>query len=534
MDNDLNDDSNAEPAAAGLTNDTPLSGADVVARALASWRDKGRTNESLVPLLEYLLDRVHAERVFFVSLGSGGAYRVRAARNTDGEAVHDADRWISHFAVQRALSQGTVQFFSDTRSDRRFRTEGERDNATRIRAILVVPIGRAADDCFLYFDSRFRPIDWRDSDSGSSEFQPAFDFLGFWHEFDVSERAVRAAERRLERLRKSTEQATSGRQPAAKVAQHSEREVEFHGFLTRCPALITVVGELELLAKSNLSIVIEGESGTGKEVLARGIHAASGRTGQFVSLHCGAIPESLVEIELFGHEKGAFTGADKSRTGLLELARGGTLFLDDVGEMREELQNALLRVLETGSYRPVSGAKEETSDIRVLSASLIGPEGEHATSTLRHDLFYRLAGARFRIPPLRERSEDIVLLAKLFYDRHRSSDDPAWVAPVIEGAMLAYDWPGNCRELDNLLLRMVALGADSFDVKRFEEITGFRPAETAPASRTDIKSVVDRAEREVILRALRENDGNKSLAARSLGLSRKTLYRRMEKHGIPL
>ncbi|MCA8962277.1 MAG: hypothetical protein KDC38_17250, partial [Planctomycetes bacterium] len=174
----------------------------------------------------------------------------------------------------------------------------------------------------------------------------------------------------------------------------------------------------------------------------------------------------------------------------------------------------------------------------VISSSLIGSHGERSTGSIRHDLFFRLSGARFVLPPLRERGEDIALLSRLFYDRYRGDDDPEWVAAEIEAAILAYHWPGNCRELDNFFRRVVALGAETIDVHRFEEITGFRaiePEVNGPRNvGTDIRSVVERAEREAILRALRENDGNKSLAARALGLSRKTLYRRMEKHGIPL
>ncbi|MEM7263149.1 MAG: sigma 54-interacting transcriptional regulator, partial [Planctomycetota bacterium] len=361
----------------------------VLASALASWRRTGRVTEALPQLVAAAIAASQAERGFLFTYSDEGNYRVRLARNADGEPLVDAVRWISHFVVQRALLSDGPIFFEDTRSDRRFRTEGEREAGAKTRAIAVVPIRVADEDVFLYLDARFREIVWNETTLPALE--PIFDLLTVLLEVESAEQAVRATERKyerkIERLERDAQPAEPAvRRPTVRTSANVEREVDFHGFRTRNPALIESVAELEKLAPSMLSILVEGESGTGKEVMARAIHAASGRSGRFVSLHCGALPETLVEIELYGHDRGAFTGADRARTGLLELARGGTLFLDDIGEMTDELQNGLLRVLESSTYRPVSGSEERTVDVRVLSSSLIGNEGEHTTTSIRHDL----------------------------------------------------------------------------------------------------------------------------------------------------
>lgn len=506
----------------------------VLLRAMACWR-RGDRAEGLSAILEWILNASAAERALVFSVGSEGAYRILGSRNTDGEAIREAERSISLFAVRKARDAGEGSFFADTRLDRRFRTEAERTLGVKTRSIWVIPLETGTEglgDIYLYLDSRFRPIE-RPTESG--EFELAIEALGFWSRFDRQERENRTLERRVRRLRQSRH-AESGAtsRPVVRLPEEASREVDFHGFVTRCPELIAEIGELRNLAKMLLPILIEGETGTGKEVLARAIHAESERTGKFVSLHCGSLPASLVEVELFGHARGAFTGAEAARTGLFELARGGTLFLDDIGQMSTELQNALLRVLETNRYRPLSDPEERVADVRVIASRRLGADEAGEATKLREDLYFRLAGAKVVIPPLRERGEDIPLLTELFLARYSNEADGD-MPEDFAAALLTYHWPGNTRELENIVRRLVALGSREFDAERFAEVTGLDQVGTVEGPRAhDIRSVVDRAEREAIIRALQKHGGNKSHAAKALGLSRKTLYRRMEKHGIPL
>lgn len=505
----------------------------VLLRAMACWR-RGDRAEGLSAILEWILNASAAERALVFSVGSEGAYRLLGSRNTDGEAIREPERSISHFAVRRARDSGETSFFADTRLDRRFRTEAERTLGVKTRSIWVIPLEAGPEgqgDTFLYLDSRFRPIE---PPSEVKEFELAIETLGFWSRFDRQERENRTLERRVRRLRRSRHAEAGASRPVVRLPEEASREVDFHGFVTRCPELIAEIAELRNLSKMSLPILIEGETGTGKEVLAHAIHEESGRTGKFVSLHCGSLPSALVEVELFGHARGAFTGAEAARTGLFELARGGTLFLDDIGQMSTELQNALLRVLETNRYRPLSDPEERAADVRVIASRRLGSDDAGETAKLREDLYFRLAGAKVVIPPLRERGEDIPLLTELFLGRYSDETD-GQVPEDLAAALLTYHWPGNTRELENIVRRLVALGSRDFDADRFAEITGLDQVGAAPGPRAhDIRSVVDRAEREAIIRALQKHGGNKSHAAKALGLSRKTLYRRMEKHGIPL
>ncbi|MEM7164682.1 MAG: sigma-54 dependent transcriptional regulator [Planctomycetota bacterium] len=501
--------------------------------ALAAWNERARFADLLPPLLEWLLQRVQGERALFFTTTKGGGYRVRSSRNVDGEPVRDAERWISHFAVQGALPSGQPRFYPDTRADRRYRTEGEQETGARSRSILVVPVGESG---VIYCDSRFSEIIWSDGDAAlQAELAVIGQLVIAALRHEETARGARELERRLHHAQDELAAA-----PAPAVSQlppsadNRSWEIDFHGFRTRCPELINAIEELRRLAQSDISLFISGESGTGKEVLARAVHAESKRSGPFVSIHCGAIPSTLVEIELFGHERGAFTGAEQERQGLFQQARGGTLFLDDVEEMSQEMQLALLRVLESGKFRPVSAEAEVDADVRVVCTSRHDPQAETLHGALREDLYYRLAGSVVVVPPLRKRREDVLLLARAFLQAGEEGGTTSTLTPDVEAAMFFHDWPGNIRELKNFILRCQALSDPQLTLARFHEVTG-ASAETIDRAKRggEVRSVVEQAEREAIIRALVQCGGNKSMASRLLGLSRKTLYRRMEKHGIP-
>lgn len=505
-----------------------------LSRALEAWNQKGRLADLAVPMLEWLLAALKAERAYLVMVTAGGVYRVRTCRNVDGESIKDPERWISHFALQRAIEHGRTTFYADTRLDRRFRTEGEVEAGFKTRSILVAPLHVAEVEGAIYCDSRFAPIEWEGKASAGIELQVGI-VIELLHAAFRAE-FVEARRRELERkLRLAGERREPEPRRAASAVRTALKEFDFHGFVTCSPPLIATLEELRLLGQSAIPIFIQGESGTGKELLARAVHNESGRVGPFLSLHCGAIPSSLVETELFGHKRGAFTGADQDREGLFQQAHGGTVFLDEVESMPAEMQVAFLRVLETGRFRPVSSETERETDVRVISTSQHSLEADGG-GELRADLYYRLAGAEFHIPPLRERREDILLLTRrILTQLCEGRSAPLTISPQAEAALLAHDWPGNVRELQNLLRRLVALGESDLSQLHVECLpTGKGPLGEShdDSQRRDMRSVVDRAERQAIIQALMDCGGNKSLAARRLGLSRKTFYRRLEKHGI--
>ncbi len=512
-----------------------------LAAALAGWQRRRRLTDLVPPLLDWCLPRFQAERALLFTDRVDDGYHVWGSRTIDGETIAQAEKSIAHFAVMRAEGSDTPTLFHDTRSDRRFRTEAERDHGVRSRSILLIPLPGTDPRTSIYLDSRFRVIDEPREDD--LEWQTVRDLFALALTQYSDRRGRLDAERKLKRREKALEsRETRAPSEAAKrlrPARPAVDPVEFHGFLTRNAALIESLDELRRLAPSDVPVLIEGESGTGKELLARAVHTASGREGRFVTLHCGTIPETLVEVELFGHLEGAFTGADRAREGLLAHARAGTVFLDAVEEASPTLQGALLRVLETGKYRPLASEEEIESDVRIISAVLEAPDtdanaasGGRLESEIRTDLYYRLAGARVFLPPLRERREDIEpLLARLFSRAAGKNATPLYGEGVKE-ALIAHDWPGNAREMENLARRLVALGEPTLTEIRFREITGVE--RVAPRVDGEMRHVVERAEREVILRALHEAGGNKSVACQLLGWSRRTLYRRMQKHGIPL
>jgi two-component system NtrC family response regulator len=312
----------------------------------------------------------------------------------------------------------------------------------------------------------------------------------------------------------------------------------FENIVGTSPALRSVLADLDRAADSDATVLILGESGTGKELVARALHLRSARReSPFVVVNCGAIPESLIESELFGHRRGAFTGATEDRTGRFERASGGTLFLDEVGELPPALQPKLLRVLQEGEIDKIGAAAPVKIDLRVIAASHRDLEARVRNGTFREDLWYRLNVVPLRIPPLRERLEDIPVLTEHFLVRHARRHGRAVprLGPEIFDRFQRHDWPGNVRELENLLERLVVLG-------RSEEVT----VEDLPAAlreelprfggaRVELPHggiVLDDLERGLIEEALRRCSNNRSAAARFLGISRQTLLYRMQKFGL--
>ena len=303
-----------------------------------------------------------------------------------------------------------------------------------------------------------------------------------------------------------------------------EQRYGFENIIGRSPALQRVFEQVRAVAEADASVLLIGESGTGKELVARAIHHNSGRRdGPFVAVNCAAIPDTLLESELFGHEKGAFTGADRKRRGLFADANGGTLFLDEVGDIALPLQAKLLRVLQDKAVRPVGGSQEIQLDLRLISATHQDLPVMVTEGTFREDLYYRLAVIPLRLPSLRERVEDIMLLATHFLERATASLGKALKGFDDEATawLLHYRWPGNVRELENVVERAATLAGGPRVT-----LADLRTEFAAPASSGSARPTLAELEADYIQRVLEETRGDKVAAARILGVSVRTLQRR--------
>jgi DNA-binding NtrC family response regulator len=293
-------------------------------------------------------------------------------------------------------------------------------------------------------------------------------------------------------------------------------------------SMAAVCAIINRVAPLRSTVLIQGESGTGKELAARAIHERSGRPGSFVAINCGAVSPELLESELFGHVKGAFTGAHQAREGLFSFAHGGSLFLDEIGEMPLAMQAKLLRVLEEKTIRPVGGNQESPIDVRIIAATNCDLGSEVAAGRFREDLFYRLNVVAVRLPPLRERPEDIPSLTRFFLDQ--LSNELGLPAPEVEHRDLdqlrRYGWPGNVRELRNVVERCLLLGRRPGQCIAPNQAFG---ASEPKAGDQDVS--LEAVERRHILSVLDTCEGNKSAAARELGVSRKTLERKLKAWG---
>ena len=302
--------------------------------------------------------------------------------------------------------------------------------------------------------------------------------------------------------------------------------------------MIELLELMERAAAFKATVLLTGESGTGKEVLARAIHAQSPRRNEaFVAVNCGAIPEALLESELFGHSRGAFTGADRARRGLFVEAHGGTLFLDEIGELATPLQVKLLRVLQEEEVRPLGQSKPRQIDVRVIAATARELESEVENGRFREDLFYRLNVVRLHVPPLRERPQDIPLLVDHFFSHFRESlGKPlhALADEVLE-RLVAYPWPGNVRELENVIERAVILASgDRISLRELPENVVTRTSAPGKTGAQDLglKRARRALEAELIARALRETNGNRTHAARLLEISHRALLYKIKEYGV--
>ena len=351
----------------------------------------------------------------------------------------------------------------------------------------------------------------------------AYDYLTKPLDFDVLRLSL---ERALDHTRLATEN-----QELRRRLTHQESPI-----LGRSQPVRELVEMVETVAPTEATVLITGESGTGKELVARAIQTASLRKDKpFVTINCAALAENLLESELFGHEKGAFTGADRRREGRFVQADKGTLFLDEIGEMPLSLQAKLLRVLQQGEVQRVGSDEPLTVDVRVIAATNRVLADEVAAGRFREDLFYRLNVIGLEVPPLRARQEDIPLLAAAFLERHAAANRKSLkgFTPQAMDAMLRYSWPGNVRELENAVERAVILTTTDYVTERALPLT---VQNAPPAAEDDLSALgsmsLEDVEKKAIEATLRETEDNKSEAARRLGITRATLHSKLKKYGL--
>ena len=355
----------------------------------------------------------------------------------------------------------------------------------------------------------------------------AYDYLAKPFQPGEAVLAIRKAQER-ERLRRQSRL----------LQREVERSVGERSIVAASPAMIEVLETIERVAEFKATVLLTGESGTGKEVLARALHAQSPRREEaFVAVNCGAIPENLLESELFGHARGAFTGADRARRGLFVEADAGTLFLDEVGELPLSLQVKLLRVLQEEEVRPLGESKSRRVDVRVIAATARALEAEVAAGRFREDLFYRLNVMRVHVPALRERREDVPLLVDHFLEHFRKAlgRPVRGIADDALARLVAHPWPGNVRELENVIERAVILARGDRVTVRELPTNVVHPDPGADAAGTgdmSLRRARRAAEIEAIRAALRATGGNRTHAARVLEISHRALLYKLKEYGI--
>jgi two-component system response regulator HydG len=344
----------------------------------------------------------------------------------------------------------------------------------------------------------------------------AYDYIG--KPFDEEELLLKVA-RALER------------KALVKEVQDLRQELQAQGqIVAASKEMRDVLARIDQVAPTDATVLIEGESGTGKELVARAIHQGSLRRARpFIPVNCSTFPETLLESELFGYEKGAFTGADKSRKGLFEAAHTGTLFLDEIADMPLPLQGRLLRVLQEGEVRRLGSTQPIGVDVRIVTATNKKADALVAQGILRDDLFYRLNVVRISIPPLRERPDDIIPLAQHFLGvyKKKAKTKIAGFAPDAAQAMLAHPWPGNVRELENAVERGIILCRSSSVTA--QDLSLGKPL---PDTGSDAGLTLKELERRHTLAALERHNGNQAETARELGIGRNTLWRRLKEYGL--
>jgi len=478
-----------------------------IARNLLQENDYG---ELLTNILDMTIQALGAERGCVVSREKG-EFRATAARNFRNQTLAEKEREISTTIAGMAVQEGRVLRFHNAQESEILR---DKKSVRKLhpRSVLCAPL-IVSNDAFAVIYLENREI--------SNHFNEN-------HERLLSEICGLAAPRL------HTAVAIENARQRARNLELAQGESD--GVITADLGMSIVLNALAKIAPTELTVLIQGETGTGKELLARAIYRRSVRaSGPFVVLNCGAIPPMLIESELFGCVRGAYSGADRDRVGLIGSANRGTLFLDEIGEMPMELQSRLLRVLQSGDFNRVGSARSEQVDVRVIAATNRDLESEVEQRRFREDLYFRLSSVTLRVPPLRERKADVVLLADHFlrsYAGKRARPAPR-LSSKCAHLLLSYPFPGNVRELEGEMSRLVAMCPPGEEIPA--SALNDRIARRKPTAQkeTDIQPMsLAEMEKKLIMAVLHDTTGNRTHAAEILGISREGLRTKMQKLGL--
>ncbi len=507
----------------------------------------------LVTLVDRALSLFGAERGLVVEVGPDGEQAVRVARRAPGTDLPAGERRTSTSVVAATARAGDVLVVPDAQ---RAESLSERPSVIdlELKSVLAVPLAeRGRVRAVLVLEDRHSAGRFQDEDrelalalgelAGHALLRARLEAEAVAGKRTLDERAAAVARLEAElaaRVAEKEEQLDAVK--AALEAREHELGVtsSYASFVGRAEPMQRVYRLLEKVTQSDVPVLVQGESGTGKELVARAVHFNGPRKDHaFLSINCAALPESLLEAELFGHVKGAFTGADRDKTGLLEAAHQGTLFLDEIGDMPLAMQTKLLRALQEGEVRPIGGRASRRVDVRVVSASNKDLRRMVDDGQFRADLFYRLNVVSVALPPLRERKEDIPLLVDHLLDKiaERLRQPRKQVDKKVVDALLAHDWPGNVRELENELRRLVALSGARITERDLSPHIRQRSSDkvevlVAGDDARPLKDRLETIERRLLVEALKKNDHNKTKTAKVLGLSRYGFLKKLDKYSL--
>ncbi|MBK8999877.1 MAG: sigma 54-interacting transcriptional regulator [Myxococcales bacterium] len=486
-------------------------------RRLQSFSERLMTSSSVDDLLETLLDDVieltGASRgvVLLVEPGEGDDRHpsVRASRNVQREAIQDPSGAISDSIVRQVIESKRPVIVSDALTDTTF-SKSESVIALRLSSVMCVPLlaqGEVIGALYV----------------GNDEIKHLFDRreLDLLNVFGAQASLILQNAMLVSALRADKEK--------LKTELHDKRFGEIIG---SCASMLEVFRKLQKVAATDISVMITGETGTGKELIARELHRRSNREkGPFVTVNCGAIPENLMESEMFGHVKGAFTGAIASRPGKFQQADGGTLFLDEVGELTPQLQVKLLRAIQERVVYRVGDSRPEKCDIRIIAATNRNLEEMIKTGEFREDLYYRLNVVNIWLPPLRERADDIFIIAKALLSKYADElgSQVRGYSPQALAAIKRYTWPGNIRQLENRIKKALVLCDKS--------LLGPEDMDLGPEAMEPIvplEKAKEDFQRRYVLEVLERNNGNRTQTARDLGVDPRTIFRYLEKEQNPM
>lgn len=479
--------------------------------------------ERLPWFLDSLVEIAVAERAFLLHRDDQGEWECPIARDLDRENIRQPLTKVLFPLVERAL-ESTDSWSCDDVASLPDRDRWDREKLPRTQSVLILPLDQ---NSVIYLDHRFQSVL-----AGSG--------------LDLTFSIVTAA------IRQAVFTATSKSSPTP-VADGIKKVIPKTQDRQKPSETVQIIGEhsellaarklIDKIAPSMAPILVTGESGTGKELAARSVHDRSPRAdGPFVSENCGAITETLLETELFGCVKGAYTGATEDRPGLFELAHGGTIFLDEIGDTSPGLQKKLLRVIQEGVIRRVGGQELIQIDVRIVSATNRDLAEEVQQGRFREDLFYRLNVINVHLPPLRERGNDVVLIAQHFLNGLNEERETGFeFDSEIEKHLLSHPWPGNIRQLQNEIRRIHALAADHLDVQDFSDLNPDSGISTPAVMTTGLdsviaagsmKSLIEELEKQWIAEALQKFGDRRGEVCKSLGIPKTTLYAKMKRYGL--